>query len=201
MSSNYRNISRSTSSTRTAPGSGTCPAPRHLTTPFLPGSPTGTRSPSRASAMQLPDLRHERGRHREAEPDPQRGERLPLWRPIPGRPTGGRSSSSATAMATAAATSIYVINADGSGVAVPGTRAWLPGLVTRRAEDLLHEQARKLGRALRHGRRRQRTAEADTQPGENGQRLACLVARAEAVTVPPHHARLVRAIPSTATRT
>ena len=67
--------------------------------------------------------------------------------------------------------------------AVPDTR---PGtsLVTRRAEDHLHEQARKLGRDLRHERRRQRTAAADTQPGENGQRengqrLACLVTRAE----------------------
>ena len=73
--------------------------------------------------------------------------------------------------------------------AEPDTRAGT-SLVTRRAEDHLHEQARKLGRDLRHERRRQRTAEADTQPGEkareNGQRLACLVARAEVESFARH---------------
>ena len=64
---------------------------------------------------QLGALRDERRRKRAAEPDAQRGERLPLWRSIPGRPTGGSSSLDATATATAAATHIYVINADGSG--------------------------------------------------------------------------------------
>ena len=175
--------SRSTSSTPTGAGSGTCHASGDSTT--LSGLEPG-RAEDRLreqARWQLGALRDERRRERAAEPDAQRGERLPLWRSIPGRPTGGSSSLNATATATAAATHIYVINADGSGERKL-TRGRQPRLVTRRAEDHLHEQARKLGRDLRHERRRQRTAEADTQPGENGQRengqrLACLVTRAE----------------------
>ena len=101
---------------------------------------------------------------------------------------------------------IYVINTDGSGERKL-TRGRATDLVTRRAEDHLHEQARKLGRDLRHERRRQRTAAADTQPGENGQRengqrLACLVTRAEVEAAsrgtPASSSLLARAVITTA---
>jgi hypothetical protein len=95
-----------------------------------------------------------------ADPDAQRGERLLPWRSflvtrrrklVFERDHNGDGGSD----------QIHVINADGSGERTPDTRS-PRSLVTRRSEDQLHEQARKLGRDLRDERRRQRTAATDT---------------------------------------
>ena len=85
---------------------------------------------------------------------------------------------------------ICVMNADGSGQQQAddtGRAAWL---VTRRAEDRVHERARRQRGDLRHERRRQRAAEPDANPGPARKR-ACLVARAEtvSVTAPPRPPR------------
>ena len=64
---------------------------------------------------------------------------------------------------------VYVMNADGSGAAEPDPRVGArrrSGLVARRAEDRLHEQARRQLGGLRHERRRDRAAEPDPQRSE-----------------------------------
>ena len=105
-------------------------------------------------------------------------------------PVGRRQRDPCSGCGGASTFEIYVMNADGSGQQRLTHRRIAASLVTGRAKDRVRERARRQRRHLRHERRRQRTAEPDASRGSSRKR-ACLVARAETVTVtaPPRPPR------------